>query len=328
MTTTTEERLSEADASWFAECFNGLVANIELAIRGKREVIRLALTCMLTEGHLLLEDVPGVGKTSLARAISASVGLTWKRIQFTPDLLPSDVTGVTIFNQGQNSFEFHPGAVFANIVVGDEINRASPKTQSSLLEVMEERQVTVDGVAYPVPRPFMVIATQNPVDMDGTYHLPEAQLDRFLMRASIGYPDRGAEVDIIASQQRGSPVDDLRAVANVEYMERLIELAHTVFLAPALEGYVVDLVHATRDHPSIRLGVSPRGSLAISKSARTWAAGQGRPFVTADDIGRVAEPVLAHRIILTPEAELQGRTASQVVREIIESQPVPQSVSG
>jgi MoxR-like ATPase len=317
---------SDQEIGWFGQCFGALVNEVEKAIRGKREVVELATICLMTEGHLLLEDVPGTGKTSLARSLSHALGLSWKRIQFTPDLLPSDVNGVSIYNQGNNEFEFHRGAVFANVVLGDEINRASPKTQSALLEVMEERQVTVDAVPYAVPRPFMVIATQNPIEMDGTYRLPEAQVDRFLMRFEVGYPDADAEVEILQSQRRGSLADTLDAVLSSEHVERMIDLASRVRVAPSLDRYIVDLVAATRSLPDVRLGCSPRASLALMRASRTKAATQGRSFVTPQDVKEMALPVLAHRLILTAEAELQGRTATQVLTESLAAIPVPQDL--
>jgi MoxR-like ATPase len=319
---------AEALAARFAQMFNLLAGNIERVIRGKREKVELALVCLLSEGHLLVEDVPGVGKTTLARSIAASVDARWQRIQFTPDLLPSDVTGVSIYNQSTNEFDFHPGPIFANIVVGDEINRGSPKTQSALLEVMEERQVTVDGTPHPVPRPFMVIATQNPVDMDGTYPLPEAQLDRFLMRISMGYPDQAAEVAVLTGVPSGPAVDQLPKVAARDDVKNMIDFASRIHVAPPLFDYIVHLVSATRGHSDIRLGASPRASLALLRATRVRAAAAGRSFVVPEDIKDLAVSVVAHRLMLTPEAELRGRTAADLVEEVLMNVPVPQAAAG
>jgi MoxR-like ATPase len=316
---------AEALAGRFAQLFGALVGNIERVIRGKRENVELALLCLLSEGHLLLEDVPGVGKTTLARTVAASVDAQWTRIQFTPDLLPSDVTGVSIFNQASNKFEFHPGPIFANIVVGDEINRGSPKTQSALLEVMEERRVTVDGRPQPVPRPFMVIATQNPVDMDGTYPLPEAQLDRFLMKISMGYPDHTSEVAVLTGMPTGPLVDQLAKVAGRDDVKNMIDFASRIHVAPPLYDYVVHIVASTRQHPDIRLGASPRASLALLRAVRVRAAAAGRSFVVPEDIKALATHVIAHRLMLTPEAELRGRTAAELVAEALGRVPVPQA---
>ena len=307
-----------------AEAVATLHANVERAILGKPGVVRLAIACLLAEGHLLVEDVPGVGKTSLARALAASLDLTWRRIQFTPDLLPSDVTGVTIYNQGSARFDFHEGPVFANLVLADEINRASPKTQSALLEVMEERRVTVDGTPHAVPRPFMVVATQNPVEMDGTYPLPEAQLDRFLMRVDIGYPDHEAELGIMRTQGRGSVADELRPVLSSAAVAAIVRAATAVFVAAPVEDYLVRVVAATRTAEGVRLGASPRATLALLRATRAWALTAGRGFVTPTDVQDLAVPVLAHRLLLTPDAELAGRNAASVVQDVIGSIPAPQ----
>jgi MoxR-like ATPase len=311
----------------FVQHFDQLVGNVARVIHGKDEVLRAALTCVIAEGHLLIEDVPGVGKTSLARAIAASISLTWNRIQFTPDLLPSDVTGVSVFNQSTSTFAFRPGAIFANIVLGDEINRASPKTQSALLEVMEERTVTTDATVYQVPRPFVVIATQNPIDMEGTYTLPEAQLDRFLMRLSIGYPGPEAEAQVLRTEKDRATVDDLTPIMTgddllvmIDFVKRAIEVA------PALENYIVALCAQTRQLPEVRLGVSPRGGLALLRASRVMAAAAGRPYVTPDDVKAVAQPTLAHRVILKPEAEVQGRTANDVIARAVQAVPVPRTL--
>jgi MoxR-like ATPase len=315
------------DADYFAHRFEVLTGSVARVIQGKDDVIRQAVICMLAEGHLLIEDVPGVGKTTLARALAATVELTWNRIQFTPDLLPSDVTGVSVFNQATLQFEFRPGAIFANIVVGDEINRASPKTQSALLEVMEEGTVTTDAVIYTVPRPFMVVATQNPIDMEGTYQLPEAQLDRFLMRLSVGYPSPEAEAMVLRSEKNAATVDGLLPVMSSDDLLAMIDQIKTVEVAPAIENYVIALSQFTRSAPEVRLGVSPRGSLALLKAARATAASAGRSFVTPEDVKAVATSVLAHRILLRPEAELEGRTNSELVSRALQGVPVPRTVA-
>ncbi|MER7546629.1 MoxR family ATPase [Spirillospora sp. NPDC127506] len=316
---------ADALAGRFAQLFAALAGNVERIVRGKRDKIELALVCLLAEGHLLVEDVPGVGKTTLARAIAASVEAKWARIQFTPDLLPSDITGVSIFNQGTNAFEFHPGPIFANIAVADEINRGSPKTQSALLEVMEERRVTVEGVPHPVPRPFMVIATQNPVDMDGTYPLPEAQLDRFLMRISMGYPDHRAEVALLAGAPSGPALDRLPPVLGGEDLARAIDFAQRLHVAPPLHDYLVRVVAATREHPELRLGASPRAGIALLRAARVRAAAAGRSYLVPEDVKALAVPVVAHRLLVTPEAELRGRTGADVVGEVLQNVPTPQA---
>ncbi|MDQ6613992.1 MAG: MoxR family ATPase [Actinomycetota bacterium] len=315
--------ITEPEAARFAQVAGRLADNIELVIRGKRDVIELALTCLFAAGHLLIEDVPGTGKTSLARCLAASLDASLQRIQFTPDLLPSDVTGMTIYNQGTKNFDFHRGPVFANLVLGDEINRASPKTQSALLEVMEEHQVTVDGKAHTVPRPFMVIATQNPVDMDGTYPLPEAQLDRFLIRTGVGYPDLDSELEVLETQRSGSTIDQLSSVVPGGTVQEMTAVATRVHIADALMRYLVTVVAATRKQTGVRIGASPRGSLALARAARAFAAAQGRRYVLPEDIKALAVPVLAHRLILTPEAEIKGRTAADLVEEALAATPVP-----
>jgi MoxR-like ATPase len=312
-------------AVWFGERHDRLLRNIGRVVKGKSDVIRLALTCVFSEGHLLIEDVPGVGKTSIAKALAGSLDATWHRIQFTPDLLPSDLTGVQVWDQQRRVFEFRKGAVFANVVVGDEINRASPKTQSALLEVMEEQQVTVDSIPHLVPRPFVVIATQNPIDLDGTYRLPEAQMDRFLMRTSVGYPDADAEVEILGDRTAaGGEVRTVGPVLSLEDAQAMISLAARNYVAPALQRYVVELVTATRSLPDLRLGVSPRGSLALQRAAQAWAAGEGRSYVTPEDVKALAVPVLGHRMVLTPEAELSGRRVEDLLAGVLASTPVPQ----
>ncbi len=320
---TTDNPVNDREAEEFGRKFNAVVENVERVIRGKTEVIRLALCCMLAEGHLLIEDVPGVGKTSLGKALAESIDGTWNRIQFTPDLLPTDVTGVQIFNRQTSQFEFRAGGVFANIVLGDEINRASPKTQSAMLEVMAEYQVTIDSRSYPVPNPFLVIATQNPIEHEGTYNLPEAQIDRFLMRISVGYPDRASEMEIVdrsGSRRRPVTLSPVISTRDVEHMSNIVE---RLFVSPAIKQYVVSIVRATRELPQLRLGVSPRGSVALTRASQAVAASDGRAFVTADDVKRLIPFVLGHRMILSPEADLAGVTITELLDRVVKSVPVP-----
>ncbi|MET3807016.1 MoxR-like ATPase [Nakamurella sp. UYEF19] len=286
---------------------------ISQVVLGKPEVVRLAVICMLTEGHLLIEDVPGTGKTSLAKALARSVGAAVARVQFTPDLMPSDVTGVSIYDRQTGQFEFRPGPIFANIIVADEINRASPKTQSALLECMEERQVTVDGTTYPLERPFLVLATQNPVEMEGTYPLPEAQRDRFLARTSIGYPDPATEVAMLAGRDHSDPLDTLAAVTDGATVAALIDAVAGVHLAHELRQYIVEIVGSTRAIPEIRLGGSPRAVLHLARAAKAAAALDGRGYVVPDDIQRLAAPVMAHRLLLTVEAHAAHRSAEEII---------------
>jgi MoxR-like ATPase len=307
----------------FASLFDAITGNIARIVQGKKDAIDLAVSCLLAEGHLLIEDVPGVGKTSLAKAMAASVHCTWKRVQFTPDLLPADLVGVSIFQRSSESFVFQRGPLFANIVLADEINRASPKTQSALLEAMEERQVSADGASHVLPEPFMVIATQNPVEQEGTYRLPESQLDRFLMRLSLGYPDRDAELAIVQTHGTNTAIADLQAVVTTDEVMALIDAVRTVHLALTLQGYMVDLAEASRRHPALLLGLSPRATLQLSRATRARAASQGREYATPDDVKAVAEPVLSHRVMLRPDAMSRGVTGISVIREIVSSVPVP-----
>jgi MoxR-like ATPase len=302
-----------------------IAASVETVIEGKPEVVRTALTVMLAGGHLLIEDVPGVGKTMLAKTLARSLDCSVRRIQFTPDLLPGDVTGVSVFNQETRHFEFRPGAVFANIVLGDEINRASPKTQSALLECMEEHQVTVDGSTYLLASPFMVIATQNPVEMEGTYPLPEAQRDRFMARVSMGYPDNRAELDMLAEHASVNPLDAVTPVADAALVGRLIEVVRAIHVAPAVRQYAVDLAQATREHPDVRLGASPRATLHLVRAAKAAAALDDRDHVLPDDLQALASSVLAHRLILNADAQIAGRTTEAIVADVLRRVPVPVS---
>ena len=307
----------------FGQLFDALLGNVEQVIQGKREAIRLGLVCLFAEGHLLIEDVPGVGKTSLAKAIARSMSGTWRRVQFTPDLLPSDVTGVSVWTRATSEFEFRPGGVFANVLLADEINRASPKTQSALLEAMEEGQVTVDAHTYRLERPFMVIATQNPIELEGTYPLPEAQLDRFLMRIQMGYPSRDSEVSILETHGSHARVEQLSPVASAAEITSAADVVAEVHVATNIKGYIVDLVEASRRHAELALGVSPRGALSLQRAARALAASLGREYVVPDDVKRLAPAVLEHRMLIAPDAQLRGVTPDAVVRSLLTSVPVP-----
>ncbi|CUU54030.1 MoxR-like ATPase [Parafrankia irregularis] len=319
----TESLVDASEATWFAERCAALVRNVETLIRGKTEIVRLVTVCMAAEGHVLIDDVPGTGKTSLAKAVANSVAGTMRRIQFTPDLLPTDVTGVQVWNQEKKAFEFQAGPIFGNIILADEVNRASPKTQSALLEVMEEQQVTVDGQPLAVPRPFVVVATQNPVEHGGTYDLPEAQIDRFMMRLTLGYPDHAAEVEVLANRRGGQSAAAVTPVLTTADVERMIGIARRVHLSAQLLGYIVTLADATRRRPEVRLGVSTRGALALAAAAQAHAAADGRTYATPDDVKALAPSVLAHRVLLRPEAEMSGLRAVDLLGETLASVPVP-----
>lgn len=297
--------------------------NIERVIVGKRDAIELLLVALFCQGHVLIEDVPGVGKTMLARALAASLGLSFKRVQCTPDLLPNDITGVSVFDQKTREFEFRPGPAFANLLLADEINRATPRTQSALLEAMGERQVSVDGATHALPRPFIVLATQNPIEYEGTFPLPEAQLDRFLLRLALGYPDRAEEIAILRRLQREHPIETLGQVVDGHALEALAREIWEVNVDSTVETYIVGLVQRTREHPDLALGASPRGSLALFKTAQAYAALHGRDYVLPDDVKRMVPLTLNHRVLLKPESALRGRTAAQVVNEIVQRAELP-----
>jgi len=303
----------------------GILGEVEKVIVGKRDTVRLALAALLAGGHVLIEDIPGVGKTSLAKALARSLGCSFKRIQFTPDLLPSDITGIAVYNQRSMTFEFREGAVFANVVLADEINRASPKTQSSLLESMEEAQVTSDGVTHPLPRPFFVIATQNQIELQGTYPLPEAQLDRFMLRISMGYPSAMEEAAILASRMGDNPLGTIHPVTDAAKLAELQKGLHTIFVDESIRDWVVKIVKATRSRPELFLGASPRGTLNLVYAARALAAMAGRSYTTPDDVKAVAVSVLAHRLVLKPELRLKGATTADVVQDVVDSLPCPMS---
>jgi MoxR-like ATPase len=328
--TTRELHLSEVSPKQieiFSERFNRIATNVEKVIQGKRDVVELLVLALVAEGHVLVEDVPGVGKTQLAKSIARSIDGQFQRIQFTPDLLPSDVTGVSVWDRNRNEFEFKPGPIFANIVVGDEINRASPKTQSALLEAMEERQVTSDGVTRPLPLPFMVVATQNPLEHEGTYPLPEAQLDRFMMRVVIGYPSRQKELEILDTHGVRSTFFDLKAVLSVAEVDEMVAIAQSVVVSQSVKTYIVDLVEGTRTHADVLLGASPRAALFLQRLSRARAASQGREYVTPDDVKALAHPVLEHRMGLRPEAQMRGESLPEAIDEIMTRLRVPGTTS-
>ncbi|MBW3619907.1 MAG: MoxR family ATPase [Actinobacteria bacterium] len=325
MTTTssTARRRPKRDLAQVTETLAAIDANVAAVVEGKPDVVRLALVALLAEGHLLIEDVPGVGKTLLAKALARSIDCSVSRIQFTPDLLPSDVTGVTVYSPDTGDFEFRPGPVFSNLVLGDEINRAGPKTQSALLECMEERTVTIDGTTYELGMPFMVMATQNPIELEGTYPLPEAQRDRFLMRLAIGYPHVDAELAILRTHGHGDRLATLGAVTDAATVATMIEAVREVHVAESVERYIVALCRATREHEDVELGASPRASLAMLRAARAFAAYEQRDYVIPDDVKALAPHVLPHRLILRPEAQLGGRDAAEVVADVVDGVPAP-----
>ncbi|OFW66634.1 MAG: ATPase [Actinobacteria bacterium RBG_16_68_21] len=321
----TSRPVGQDDLIWFAEQFHAIAGNMERVIQGKRGVIDLVVMGLLSEGHLLIEDVPGVGKTLLAKSLARSIHCGFQRVQFTPDLLPSDITGVSVWDRERGAFIFRAGPVFTNIVLGDEINRASPKTQAALLEAMEERQVTVDGTTRELPPPFMVIATQNPIEHEGTYPLPEAQLDRFMMRLVMGYPSRAKELEILETHGQHSSYADLGPVVSAEDVQRMVMIARSIYVSDAVKEYLVDTVEATRHDPDLLLGASPRATLFLQRAARTRAAVEGRHYVTPDDVKATLRPVLVHRMILRPEAQMRGASLIDIVDGIATGVPVPGS---
>jgi MoxR-like ATPase len=315
--------LSHDDLAWFGEQYEAITANIERAIQGKRETVQLVVSSLVAEGHVLIEDVPGVGKTLLAKALARSIDSSFQRIQFTPDLLPTDVTGVSVWDRERNTFTFRAGPVFANVVLGDEINRASPKTQAALLEAMEERQITIDGVTHELAEPFIVVATQNPIEHEGTYPLPEAQLDRFMMRVTMGYPVREKELEMLETHGAGTRSIELKAVVHAEDVVRMSSIARSVHVADVLRGYLIDLAEATRTHPDVLLGASPRATLFLQRASRAIAVADGRDYVSPDDVKAIIEPVLNHRLVVRPDAQMRGTTTTDVLAEVAATVPVP-----
>jgi MoxR-like ATPase len=315
--------VAQDELHWFGDRFREITDNIEKVIQGKLDTIELVVTCLLSAGHALIEDVPGVGKTVLAKSLARSIDCSFQRIQFTPDLLPSDVTGVSVWSRETSTFVFRPGPVFANVVLGDEINRASPKTQAALLEAMEERQVTVDGVTHVLDAPFIVMATQNPIEHEGTYPLPEAQLDRFMMRLTVGYPSREKELEMLHTHSDHSTYDDLQAVVAAADIMRMTELTRRVHVADVIKSYIIDVADATRNDPDLLLGASPRATLYLQRAARTHATVNGRDFVSPDDVKAMLAPVLNHRLILRPEAQMRGVGIEKVLENIAQTVPVP-----
>ena len=318
-----KERIRKLDRATFKSIVDGMVSNIVTVIKGKEDVVRRALVAMLADGHILFEDAPGTGKTMLSRALSQTISATATRVQCTPDLLPSDVTGSPVLDRKSGTFEFRPGPIFGNVVLADEINRATPKTQSAFLEAMQERSITADGVTYPLPSPFFVLATQNPIELSGTFPLPEAQLDRFMFKLTLGYLDRNAEVEALGTHERGEPIDDLEPVIDVKGFIAMMEWAQGVTISDAIRLYIVDLVQSTRDDPSLQLGASMRASLALMRASRVLAATQGREDVHPDDVRALAVPVLQHRLILSPDAVLREETVEQVVDRLLARVKVP-----
>ena len=315
--------LTPEELAWFGDQYTSITENIERAIQGKRHAVELVVSSLIAEGHVLIEDVPGVGKTLLAKALARSIDCSFQRVQFTPDLLPTDVTGVSVWDRERGSFNFRAGPVFANVVLGDEINRASPKTQAALLEAMEERQVTVDGETHPLAEPFIVIATQNPIEHEGTYPLPEAQLDRFMMRVTMGYPERSKELEMLQAHGSRSTFDDLKAVVHAEDVVRMSEIARTVYVADVLRSYLIDIAEATRSHPDVLLGASPRATLFLQRASRTIAAADGRDYASPDDVKAILAPVLNHRLVLRPDAQMRGTTVDEILTEVMGTVPVP-----
>ena len=311
------------DLAWFDDRFTAVTDNIELVIQGKKSTIELVVISLISEGHVLIEDVPGVGKTLLAKSLARSIDCTFQRIQFTPDLLPSDVTGVSVWDREHGTFTFRAGPVFTNVLLGDEINRASPKTQAALLEAMEERQITVDGQTRMLTPPFIVIATQNPIEHEGTYPLPEAQLDRFMMRVTMGYPDRAKELEMLDTHGTKSSFDDLKSVIHAEDIVRMTSISTRIHVANVLKSYLVDIAEATRNHPDILLGASPRATLFMQRAARSVAASSGRDYASPDDVKQVLGPILNHRLIVRPEAQMRGITTESVISDVMASVPVP-----